>query len=56
VAYAVVIGLSRSEAAFDTARANDLDQRIDALQRQLKALQSRQIRADAPEIRSNLFP
>jgi hypothetical protein len=37
-----------AEAALDTARINDLDQQIDALQRQLKALQRGNIRSGSP--------
>jgi hypothetical protein len=43
------MALTRSEATLDPARINDLDQQIDALQRQLKTLQRGNMRSGSAE-------
>jgi len=49
VAYAVLVRFAESDAKLDAARINDLDQRIEALQRQLKSLQRGDIRSTDTE-------
>jgi hypothetical protein len=55
-AYAVLMAPPSYEAALDAARINDLDHRIDALQRQLKALQRRNTTSGSAETQSDLSP
>jgi hypothetical protein len=55
-AYAVLMAPPRFEAALDAARINDLDHRIDALQRQLKLLRRGNMRSGSAGAQSDVSP